>query len=563
MQNASQRLERNNIADIYPLAPMQEGILFHSVSSPGDGLYMPQTALRITGAVDADALKAAWQDAIDRHPILRSGFFWEERDEPFQIAFRSLPVAFTTLDWTGNDPASERERLQALFSANRAEPFDLHRPPLIRVQWISTGQDQSIMVVCYHHIILDGWSIRQLLDEVLSLYRRAADRAEPALPPARPYGDYIGWLKKRERAVSLRFWQDRLQDFAGTTRLLAGEATGQFERQCREVPKPLHEAMLAYGAAHGLTLNTLLQGALSLLIARQTGSRDLIFGTTTAGRPVTLEGATTMIGLFINTLPVRVRLNEGLSVSDWLAGLQKAHAETGEHDHVPLAAIQGPGVSLFDTLLVVENFPVQAKRTDAPALLKTEGIDFDERTHFPLTLWATPHPTGLTLMAGFSRDMLASETAAALLERLGDIIAIMIRSSTTDVCAILDELPSVMAAAGLSEGGSGDGTHLMPLKQAPSGIPKSATPSATEITLAQIWTEVLKSGPLDGQANFFELGGHSLLAVRVASRLRGAFCVPVPMRVLFEHPVLANLAAYIDSLRPQVPPATDHIEIDI
>lgn len=301
---------------------------------------MPQTALRTTGAVDADALKAAWQGAIDRHPILRSGFFWEERDEPFQIAFRSLPVAFTTLDWTGSDPANERERLHELFSANRAEPFDLRRPPLIRVQWISTGQDQSIMVVCYHHIILDGWSIRQLLDEVLSLYRRAAGKAEPALPPARPYGDYIGWLKKRERAVSLRFWQDRLQGFAGTTRLLAGDATGQFERQCREVPKPLHEAMLAYGAAHGLTLNTLLQGALSLLIARQTGSRDLIFGTTTAGRPVTLEGATTMIGLFINTLPVRVRLKESQSVSDWLATIQKAHAETGEHDHVPLAAIK-------------------------------------------------------------------------------------------------------------------------------------------------------------------------------------------------------------------------------
>lgn len=563
MQNASQRLERNNIADIYPLAPMQEGILFHSVSSPGGGLYMPQTALRITGHVDVDTLKAAWQGAIDRHPILRSGFFWEERDEPFQIAFRSLPVTFKRLDWTGLDGASERERLQALFSANRAEPFDLRRPPLIRVQWIRTGQDQSIMVVFYHHIILDGWSIRQLLDEVLALYRRAIGKAEPALPPSRPYGDYIGWLKKRERAVSLRFWQDRLQGFAGTTRLLAGEATGQFERQCREVLKPLHDAMLAYGAAHGLTLNTLLQGALSLLIARQTGSRDLIFGTTTAGRPATLEGATTMIGLFINTLPVRVQIKQGQSVSDWLATLQKAHAETGEHDHVPLATLQGPGVSLFDTLLVVENFPAKATREDSPLLLKTEGIDFDERTHFPLTLWATPHAAGLTLMAGFSRDMLAPESAAALLERLGDIVSIIIRSSAADVFAIFDDLPPAMAVAGLSKTGSEDTAHLMALKKAAAGILTPTTPSATEIKVAHIWTEVLKCGPLDGPANFFELGGHSLLAVRVASRLRDAFSIPVPMRILFERPVLAELADYIDSLRPQATPATDHIEIDI
>ena len=563
MQTASPRLERNNIADIYPLAPMQEGILFHSVSSPGDGLYMPQTALRITGPVDRDALKSAWQGAIDRHPILRSGFFWEERDEPFQIAFRSVPIAFTALDWTGADPSTERDRLSALFSANRAEPFDLRRPPLIRVQRIRTGEDRSIMVACYHHIILDGWSIRQLLDEVLALYRRSTGNAGGALPPARPYGDYIGWLKKRERAASLRFWQDRLEGSPGATRLLAAESNGDFERQRWEFPQPLYQAVLDYGVASGFTLNTLLQGALALLIARQIDSHDLIFGTTTAGRPATLDGATTMIGLFINTLPVRVRIEDGQSLGAWLANLQSAHAATGEHDHVPLAAIQGPGVSLFDTLLVVENFATQPKRPDAAPLLKTEGIDFDERTHFPLTLWATPHQASLTLMAGFSRDLLSGETAKVLLERLGDIVAIMIRSSSADLHALLDQLPSPIIAPGLSGPGSGNTRRSRALEQAPPSTPKSATPSATETTLVRIWTEVLKCGPLDGRANFFELGGHSLLAARVVSRLRIELCVPVPVRALFERPILAELAAYIDSLRPQETASIGHIEIEI
>ncbi|NKN37360.1 microcystin synthetase B [Agrobacterium sp. a22-2] len=563
MQNASQRIGRNDIADIYPLAQMQEGILFHSVSSPGDGLYMPQTALRITGRVDADVLKAAWQGAIDRHPILRSGFFWEERDEPFQIVFRSVAVAFTALDWTGADPATERDRLSALFSANRAEPFNLRRPPLIRVQWIRAGEDRSIMVACYHHIILDGWSIRQLLDEVLALYRRAIGDAGAALPPARPYGDYIGWLKKREQAASLRFWHDRLEGFAGATRLLAKQLTRNFERQRWEFPQPLYQAMLAYCATSGLTLNTLLQGALALLIARQTHSRDLIFGTTTAGRPATLEGATTMIGLFINTLPVRVRIEDGQSLGDWLATLQSAHAVTSEHDYVPLAAIQGRGVSLFDTLLVVENFATQPKRPDAASFLKTEGIDFDERTHFPLTLWATPHSAGLTLMAGFSGDLLSPETVEALLERLGDIVSIMIGSPSADLRALIDQLPPQMIAPGLSRTGFQDPTRSKAPEQAPPNTPKSATPSTTEITLARIWTEVLKCGPLDGRANFFELGGHSLLAARVVSRLRIELRMPVPVRALFERPVLADLAAYIDNLGSQETPPAGHVEIEI
>lgn len=564
MQNTSPRLDRNNIADIYPLAPMQEGLLFHSISAPDDGLYMPQTALRIRGNVNSPALRAAWQDALDRHPILRSGFFWEQRDEPFQIAFRRIPVAFTTMDWTQADPAAEKQRLSDLFSANRAQPFDLRRPPLIRIQWIKTSENSSIMVVCYHHIILDGWSIRQLLDEVLQLYRRSAGYVAASLAPARPYGDYIGWLKTRDRPGSLRFWQERLAGFEGATRLLSAQSTTSFaptsfERQRLELPASVHQAMLAYAARSGLTLNTLLQGALALLIASQTGSQDLVFGTTTAGRPATLDGATTMIGLFINTLPVRIRIEKAQPLSAWLTALQNAHAQTSEHDYVPLAAIQGSGISLFDTLLVVENFATAQKTEDTALPLKTEGIDFDERTHFPLTLWAVPHSTGLTLMAGFSRDVLSSETAFALLERLVSILSAMLSASETTLAAFCDEMPAPIEGAGLAGPGSAVSGGARPLDPLPPGH----QPSATEAALARIWAEVLKCGPLDGHANFFELGGHSLLAARVVSRIRAEFGVPVPVRALFDHPVLATLAHYVESLRAAHVTPEGHIEIEI
>lgn len=550
--------QRNNIADIYPLSPMQEGILFHTVSMPEDGLYMPQTALRLSGRIDAAALKAAWQGAMDRHSILRSSFHWEERDQPFQVAFKHIPVSFTSLDWTDACDTDERQRLDALFAENRSIPFDLRRPPLLRVQWISTGAETSILLVCYHHIVLDGWSIRQLLDEVLVLYRREIGAVASPLPALRPYGDYIGWLKSRDRTVSARFWHDYLDGSSGPTRLLSGDATSNFERYRWACPPSLHQALKAFCARSGHTLNTLLQGALGLLIARQTDRHDVIFGATTSGRPATLAGATSMIGLFINTLPVRVVIDPAQPLETWLTGLQDRQARTMDHDYVPLPDIQGRGISLFDTLLVVENFASQSG-SGQDASLKIEGIDFDERTHFPLTLWAAPQPDGLTLLVGYSRDAVEPSTIEAMVRAFTDVLSDMVQSPSEPVGRILGRMAPASSASGLAAiaGQPPAVPARVSNRQAAPGL---STP--TERLLAKAWTDVLRCGPLGGGANFFELGGHSLLAARVISRLRGELSVNVPVRSLFERPVLADLAAYIDALAAPAA-AKDHIEIEI
>lgn len=550
--------QRNNVADIYPLSPMQEGILFHTVSAPQDGLYMPQTAMRISGRVDGAALKAAWQGAVDRHPILRSSFHWEERDQPFQVVFKHIPIAFSTLDWSDTDEAGQRVRLDELFISNRAAPFDLRRPPLLRVQWIRTGPERFIQLVCYHHIILDGWSIRQLLDEVLSLYRRETGATASALPAARPYGDYIGWLKGRDREASIRFWRDYLEGSAGPTRLLNSDSTTSFERYRWTCPPVLHQALKTFSATSGHTLNTVLQAALGLLIARQTGRRDVIFGATTSGRPATLAGATSMIGLFINTLPVRVVVDPEQAVDTWLTRLQNQQASTMDHDYVPLPEIQGRGISLFDTLLVVENFGVEAT-ADRDASLKTEGIDFDERTHFPLTLWATPQPEGLTLLVGYSRDTVEAPTIATMVQAFADVLADIVASPSEPVGQILDRMAPSRDASGLASIAQSPTIAAPPSPRA--NARRAATP--TEQLLAKTWSDVLRCGPLDAQANFFELGGHSLLAARVISRLRGELSVNVPVRSLFERPVLADLAAYIDTLAPPAAVSRGHVEIEI
>lgn len=556
-QNTSRpAVSRSDIADMYPLSPMQEGILFHSVSAPEAGLYMPQTAIRLSGPVDSQALRAAWQAAVNRHPVLRSAFYWEERDQPFQIVFRSATLPWTELDWSDSDGDDYQTRLAALLADNRQRPFDLKRPPLLRIQFIRTGAERSVLVVCFHHIILDGWSVRQLLEDALALYLTETGRNVLPLPPARPYSNYIGWLKKRDRAASGRFWQQYLAGFAGPTRLLQGDSTDNFERGQWQVPADIRLALRDFCARHSLTLNTVLQGALGLLIARQTGRNDVVFGTTTSGRPGDLPGATAMVGLFINTLPVRVTIDAGQTLEAWLRDLQARQAATTDHDYLPLRQIQGSGASLFDTLLVVENFSTPAKN-ERHLPFRVEGSDFDERTHFPLTIWVVPGEDDLFFHAGYSSDTVKSASIAALMQRFIGTLGDMARSAPGQAALSPECVAPLPEDAGFANPAS-----FIPAK-APAIAAPSALTTPTQHLLASVWAEVLHCGPLDGAANFFDLGGHSLLAARVISRLRRELSVDIPVRSLFERPVLSDLAAFIDATRGDVSIPEGHVEIEI
>jgi|GEM_PF-3552181 len=552
--------QSNNIADIYPLSPMQEGILFHSVAAPASGQYMPQTALRISGEVDEGALKMAWQQTVDRQPVLRSGFYWEERDEPFQIVFRSLPLPWSVLDWSAVEKDKHEAMLSDLFASNRKTPFDLKRPPLLRVQWIVTGPGEHILVVSYHHIILDGWSIRQLLEEAMLLYRRFSGLPARALAAARPYSDYIGWLRKQDHAASLEFWRTYLSGSPSPTRLLRDDTGGGFARHEWICPEELFRSLNRLCETSGCTMNTVLQCALGLLIARQTGRTDLIFGTTTAGRPGTLAGATAMIGLFINTVPVRIVFEPGRTLETWLQDHQRRQAATIDHEYVPLRRIQGSGEALFDTLLVVENFSSQTAEADGLPF-RANSIDFDEQTHFPLTIWAIPKTGSLTILIGHSRDAVAPNAVAALVTALSGILSDMARCPDEPLAMHLgriDDRPIGTDFADANDQPSArDAASLSPGARATEAL------TATETTVSRIWAELLRTGAVGRNANFFELGGHSLLAARVVSRLRSELSLELPVRTLFDKPVLSDLAAHIDGMRREFETVAGHVEVTI
>jgi amino acid adenylation domain-containing protein len=384
---------RRNLEDIYELAPLQEGMLFHHLGAPRSGLYCEQMSFELEGPLDDDAFARAWQEVIGRHPALRTSFQWEGLAKPLQVVHRQATVPIERHDWTAEHPVPE-DRLAQFAAAERARGFELDRAPLMRVAVIRTGPARRQVVWTHSHLLLDGWCLPLLLRELNEAYAAFATGGQPRPAASRPYKDFIGWLRTRDQGAARAFWADLLRGFdeatplpfAGTRAAAAGEPGEIFVAF-----SPGETAGLADACRRErITLSTLCQGAWALALARMTGRTDVVFGTTVSGRPAELPGVEGMIGLFINTLPTRAILAPAADPAEWLRALQARQAAARAHEHTPLVKIrEGSEVprsgELFETLFAFENYPAG---TGGGAGLRVSGIRAHERTHYPLTVAA-------------------------------------------------------------------------------------------------------------------------------------------------------------------------------
>ncbi|MCX2899977.1 non-ribosomal peptide synthetase [Pseudomonas mandelii] len=380
------------LEDLYPLSPMQQGMLFHTLYEPQVGAYISQLRLDIQG-LDPQRFAHAWQTALERHDILRSSFHWQGLDSAHQAIVRQVALPLELLETTDTD---------ALADAERAQGFELGSAPLFRLKLVRTGADGWHLIYTSHHILMDGWSNAQLLAEVIQFY--AAGQLLPA--PTGQYRDYLGWLQQQSAAAGEQFWKAALAPLEAPTLLaealrppVGGAGSAQFRVA---LDSSATRRLAEFARQQKVTLNTLLQAAWSLLLQRYTGQDCVVFGATVAGRSAPLPGIEEQLGLFINTLPLVCAMKPDCTVSQWLGELQALNLVMREFEHVPLYAIQGwagqQGSALFDSLLVFENFPVaEALKQGAPAGLSFSNLHNHERTHYPLTL-------GIELGAGLSLD---------------------------------------------------------------------------------------------------------------------------------------------------------------
>ena len=413
---------------------MQQGMLFHSLYAPESGVYFEQLSCTLRGDLDIPAFERAWQRVVDRHPVLRTSFVWKQLDKMLQVVHRRVKLPLEQQDWRGLPPAEQTARLEALLQRERRRGFDLSQAPLIRLALIRTAEDAYYFVWNHHHILLDGWSQPLLLKEVFAFYEAFRRGQDLHLEPPRPYRDYITWLQQQDPAEAESFWRRMLAGFSSPTPLGVDRpresAVGQEEQYDlleTWLSMETTAALQALARQHRLTLSTLVQGAWALLLSRYSGEKDVVFGATVSGRSADLPGIETMVGLFINTLPVRVQIKPGVSVVDWLKELQARLVEMRQYEYSPLVQIQEwsevpRGLPLFESILVFENYPVDASLREQQGSLVVENIRSIEQTNYPLTVVSGPGER-LPLKIAYDVRRFDADTIRRMLRHLETLLA--------------------------------------------------------------------------------------------------------------------------------------------
>ena len=416
------------IEDILPLSPLQEGLLFHALyDAQAHDVYTVQLELTLEGALDSAVLKQAVAALVARHASLRASFRHDNLSRPVQIIVPEVATPWRCIDLSRLDAAERVQRRVDILAQERAEGFDLAAAPLVRFALIRLAAEEHRLVLTNHHIVMDGWSMPVLVQELLTLYAQQLHPGQlgdaAALPRVTPYRDYLAWIAAQDRAGARAAWREALAGLEEATRLALPDSGGRPiapEQIALALSETLTAALTRQARQHGLTLNTLLQAAWAIVLGRLTAREDVVFGVTVAGRPPEIAGIESMVGLFINTLPLRIKLPPGKPFLELLKEVQDSQSRLMAHQHLGLAEIQslaGLG-ELFDTLVVFENYPVDRSGLSANAGgLRLTGFSGIDATHYPLSLAARADER-LQLRLSYRPDLFDRASVEAIAGRL-------------------------------------------------------------------------------------------------------------------------------------------------
>ncbi|WP_344318171.1 amino acid adenylation domain-containing protein, partial [Streptomyces javensis] len=432
-------MDKRELEDVLPLTAVQEGLLFHAVyDDAAPDVYLVQLSFELEGPAAPARFRRAAEALVRRHPPLRAGFLHHGLSQPVQFVPREVPLRWHEADLRELDEAERRDEVQRWLVEDRGTRFDLTRPPLIRFALFRLGDDRFHLVLTHHHILLDGWSLPLVVLEYFALYDHDGD--ESALPRAVPYRTYLEWCGRQDRDAAREAWREALAGLEGPT-LLASAAPGRTtvppEEFSFDLPRELAEQLSLRARRLGLTLNTLVQAGWGILLGRLTGRDDVVFGTTVSGRPAEIPGVESMVGLFINTVPLRLRMDPREPVSALLGRLQEEQARLLDHQHLGLVEIQrlagiGSG-EIFDTTTVFENYPLDEGRLlDPTTELRTLSVDSYDATHYALALMVIPGER-LHIRMGYQPDLLAREAVQSIADRLLRVLWMLVSDTDPQV----------------------------------------------------------------------------------------------------------------------------------
>ena len=416
-------------APAYPLPPLQHGMLFQALRAPGAGLDVEQVVCTLDHAVDPERMRRAWERVAARHDVLRTRFQWEGLPEPVQVVEAEAPIGFTVHPLSTLSPAEREARLERWLDEDRARGFDLARAPAMRLALFCHGPDAHVLAWSFHHVLLDGASVGHVLRDVFALY----DRDDADLPAREPFAAHVAWLRARGTAADEAYWTEALRGVSAAEPVHAGRAAPRdpaveppFGGCELRLSEQATAALRTFEREQGIWLSTLVHAAWALLLGRCTGGGEVVFGAVRGGRGTGVPGAEGMVGMLINTVPVRVPLPPDAAVLDWLDAVGEQLAGLTEHEHAALTDVVRwsglpPGAALFTTLLDYQARPFDAALAAAGGVWARRGFRVVRRTGFPLSVAVTGE-TPLRLRLDFDAELFDAPAAERMLARLAHLL---------------------------------------------------------------------------------------------------------------------------------------------
>ncbi|MEV7616498.1 amino acid adenylation domain-containing protein [Streptomyces sp. NPDC089799] len=569
------------LSDVWPLTALQSGILFEStLSDTGYDAYQMQTVFHLSGPVDSARMRAAGQALLDRYANLRVAFAQDAEDNLVQLVVDGVELPWQELDLGPLAEDGRQAAFERFLAEDYARHFDRAVPPLVRLTLVRFGPDRSELVLTTHHVLIDGWSEPVIMQDLIRLY--ASDGDASGLPPVRDFREFLAWLDRQDRAETERVWAEELAGVDGPTLLVPAPGERGGTSGAGEVGLGLSEEesgrLVRRASELGITVNTLVQGAWAVLLGGLTGRQDVVFGATVSGRPAALPGVESMVGLFINTLPVRVRLDSGETLAELLTGLQDRQSGLLDHHHAALPEIhRAAGLdTLFDTLVAFQSYPVDhagiAEATSA-AGIEVTGTSAEGAANYPLALIVETDPQ-VRLTLQYHRNLLGPDAVGDIAGRLHAVLTGIAAAPAQPVGAVevlsAAERERAAGASGpaVSPSGSGGGLPAQTLeallvRRAAAAGEAPAAPAAggyragrtpQEEALCELFAEVLGVDRVGIDDNVFALGCNSLKATRIIGRMRRTLGLEVSIRMLFQHATIAELSGHLQPAKAKSRP---------
>lgn len=450
-------MSMDNVQDVYPLSPMQEGMLFHSLKAPGSGVFVEQLHTQLRGDFQIERFQQAWSVVISNHDALRTSILWDGLDEPLQVVNRAADLPWTIFDWSQRNPQSQEHAFAELLSRDRAKGFDLVDAPAMRMHLIRTAPQEWTWLWSFHHILLDGWSGALLRDELLSTYKKLTEGKElqPAAVPS--FREYIAWLRGQNGSEAASFWRSYFKGFHNPSRLApdadSPKGSDSYIQHQATLSERRSARLLAAAQSAKVTSNTMVQAAWALTLAKYSNQQDVCFGVTLSGRSAQFPNIEQTVGMFIATLPLRTRIDLGMPLEGWLQGIQASHSTTRDYEHCSLASIQKWAGQvhepLFDSLLVFENYPAENSTSLNDIGLEVAEFEHIEQSNYPIALLVVPGPK-LRLILIRDSARISQRFARDLLDCFRQLL-VTLTDQTHDVADCVDEPSLGQALLGESD----------------------------------------------------------------------------------------------------------------